>query len=324
MRVVRFTADQSERWDELVRAAPMGTFLHSRRFLSYHGERFSDASLLLSDDRGALRAVLPAALDPGDPERVVSHPGTTYGGLVHDGGLYADGVRAAVEAICSHYAAGGAKTLRYRPVPYIYHRSPSSDDLWALAALGASRVGCALSCAIDLGARRAPTTRRARSLKKALRAGVRVSDDPALMSAYWPVLEATLDRRHAAAPVHSLEEIELLRERFGAAIRLVTSLVEDKVVAGVVLFATRQAYHVQYMASSEEGMGVGALDAVVERCIELATQGGARYFDFGTSMQDRGSELQSGLHRFKAEFGGGGVVLESYDLDLGYQLSSSA
>jgi hypothetical protein len=323
MRVVPFTPDQSERWDELVGAAPMGTFLHTRRFLSYHGERFTDVSLLVHDDRGALRAVLPAALDPGDPGLVVSHPGATYGGLVHNG-LYAEDVRAALEAIGAHYAAGGANALRYKPVPYIYHRSPSSDDVWALTALGARQAGSSLSCAVDIDGRRPPSTRRARSLKKALRAGVRVADDPALLGAYWPVLEAALELRHGAAPVHSLAEIELLRERFGDRIRLVSGLIEAEVVAGIVLFATPRAFHVQYMASSEAGMKVGALDAVAERCIELAAEGGARYFDFGTSMQDRGSELQSGLYRFKAEFGGGGVVLEAYQLDLGYQLSSSA
>jgi hypothetical protein len=315
MRVVPFTPDRSERWDELVSHAPMGTFLHSRRFLSSHGDRFTDASLLVTDDRGALRAVLPAAVDPGDPRCVVSHPGATYGGLVHDG-LYADGVRDVLEAICAHYLQRGLKVLRYKPVPHIYHLSPSADDVWALTALGGRRLGCELSCAIDIAARRAPTIRRSRSFKKARRGGVDVSDAPALLADFWPVLESTLDRRYATAPVHSLEEIRLLRERFPDVIRLVAGLIEREVVAGIVLFATKRVFHVQYMASTEAGMRVSALDVVVERSIELAEQAGARYFDFGTSMQDRGSELQSGLHRFKAEFGGGGVVLESYDQDL--------
>jgi len=328
LQVVPFRRQDSERWDRLVENAPMATFLHTRRFLAYHGDRFEDASLLVNDDRSALRAVLPAALDPADAGRVVSHPGATYGGLVHDGTLYADGVRDALSAACAHYAESGLRSFRYKPVPHIYHLSPSEDDVWALSDLGARRARCDLSCAIDLAARRPPSERRRRSLRKASRSGIQVTDDPALMSAFWPVLEATLDRRYATAPVHSLEEIQLLRERFPETIRVVAGLDQDELVAGIVLFATPRVFLIHDMATTENGMRVGATDAVAERCIDLAAEEGVRYFDFGTSMEDRGPRLQIGLHRFKAEFGGGGVVVESYEQELGspagYQLSSSA
>jgi hypothetical protein len=314
MRVLPFTPQEAERWDALVRAAPMATFLHSRRFLSYHGDRFADASLLFVDD-DAVRGVLPAALDPVDPARVVSHPGATYGGLVHDGRLHGDSVRDALAAALEHYRAQGVASMRYKPVPPIYHLSPSADDVWALHALGASRVGCALSCAIDLAGRRSPTTRRLRSRRKAERGGVDIRTDLELAD-FWPVLETTLRGRYATAPVHSLEEIELLHDRFPRAIRLVGGRLEGETVAGAVVFHTPRVVHVQYMAASQAGRRVGALDAVLERAIELAAEAGVRYFDLGTSMRDRGEELQVDLHRFKAEFGGGGVVYEHYDLDV--------
>jgi hypothetical protein len=246
----------------------------------------------------------------------VSHPGATYGGLVHDGGLNGDRTLEALRAVCAHYAVQGATALRYKPVPYIYHRSPSSDDVWALSALGATRVGCSLSCTIDLEERRTPSSRRARSLGKARRAGIEVSEGSA-PATFWPVLESTLERRYSGGPIHTLAEIELLRDRFPGAIRLVTGALEGDVVAGVVFFVTPRVFHVQYMAASDAGMEVGALDAVAERCIALAAEEGARYFDFGTSMENRGSELQSGLYRFKAEFGGGGVLYEHYEIPLG-------
>jgi hypothetical protein len=310
-----FTTADSERWDELVARAPMATFLHTRRFLSYHEDRMEDASLLLADERGALRAVLPAAADPGDSGRVVSHPGATFGGLVHDGRLYAEGVREALEAALAHYAARGHTGVRYKPVPHIYHEAPSADDVWALSALGAVRSGCALSCAVDLDARREPSTRRARSLRKAREAGVVAADSD--LATFWPVLEEALLRRHGERPVHTLAEIELLQARFPHAIRTVISSLDGDVLAGIVLFVSSRVFHVQYMASSEAGMRIAALEPVVEHCIELARGEGARYFDFGTSMLRRGGELQSGLHRFKAEFGGGGVLYETYDLSLG-------
>lgn len=315
MHVAPFTPDDAGAWDELVARAPMSTFLHTRRFLSYHDGRLDDASLLFStEEGGAPRAVLPAAIDPGDPRRVVSHPGATFGGLVHDG-LYAERVRAALASALRHYAERGLDSFRYKPVPHIYHRAPSGDDVWALGDLGAARVACSLSAAIDLSGRRPPAERRVRSMRRAGRAGVEVATDASLAE-FWPLLEDALERRHSARPVHSLTEIELLNDRFPDAISLVAGRLEGEVVAGVVLFATPAVFHVQYMAASEAGMRTSALDAVAEHCIALAAAAGARYFDFGTSMAGGGARLEYGLHRFKAEFGGGGVVHEVYEKSL--------
>ena len=316
MRVVPFTAGRSEAWDELVQRAPMATFLHSRRFLSYHGARFDDASLLLVGRDGDIRAVLPAAVDPADPRRVVSHPGATYGGLIHDGRLNGDRARDALAAICEHYAQRGITRLGYRPVPHIYHRSPSADDVWALTELGAERVACDLSCAIDLFDRRAPTARRRRSLAKAWRYGVTVSDAPGTLAAFWPVLESTLARRHAARPVHSLAEIEELRARFPERVLPVVAARGGEVVAGAVLFATNTTVHAQYLAAAEAGASVGALDTVIEHGIELAARRGARFFDLGISPGPGRRGLLEGLYRYKAEFGGGGVLYEQYERPL--------
>jgi Acetyltransferase (GNAT) domain len=316
VRIVQFTPERSDDWDDLVERAPMATFLHSRRFLSYHGDRFEDASVVLLDDGGRLRGALPAALDPSDPATVVSHPGATYGGLVHDGSVNGDRARDALAAVCTHYAERGLARLRYKPVPHVYHRSPSADDVWALSELGATRVGCDLSCAIDLDSRREPTARRRRSLDRAREEGVTVSDGPGTLAALWPVLADTLERRHGAQPVHTLDEIEELHARFPERILPLVALLGGDTVAGTVLFATHTTVHAQYLAATEAGAQASALDLVVEHAIELAGERGARWFDFGISPGPGRRGLLPGLYRYKVEFGGGGVIHEHYELAL--------
>ena len=56
----------TEQWETLVGASRNGTFMHTRRFIDYHGSRFEDCSLVVRDARGAVRAIVPAAWDPGD------------------------------------------------------------------------------------------------------------------------------------------------------------------------------------------------------------------------------------------------------------------
>jgi hypothetical protein len=316
MEIVPFRDEDAPLWDEFAAGSPAATFLHTRRYLSYHGERFRDASVLVRDEKDALAALFPAAVDPSDSSRVTSHPGVTYGGLLHQGRLGGERMVEALAAVRDFYAGRGFSSLRYKAVPHIYHREPSADDLYALFRLGSRRYRCDLSCAIDLEARREPSSRRRRALKKALARGVEVVEGPHLAAPLWEVVAENLERKHGARPVHTLEEIVRLHGLFSDAVRFVAALLDSRPIAGVVLFVSPRVAHAQYIASSPAGYEASALDAVFEHCVERARRDGLRYFDFGTSNEQEGRVLNADLYRFKSEFGGGGVAHEFYELDL--------
>ena len=119
MEVLAYAPAAAAAWDELVARAPMATLLHTRRYLSYHGARFQDVSLVLQDEQARFVGVLPAAVDPHDESRVVSHPGVTYGGVVHDGRLRGARMLEALAAVRRHYAPQGFTT----PDPPSCHRA---------------------------------------------------------------------------------------------------------------------------------------------------------------------------------------------------------
>ena len=145
---------------------------------------------------------------------------------------------------------------------------------------------------------------------------VSVAWDTLAWSDVWQLIADNLARKHSASPVHSAEELALLHQRFPEQIRVAWASHGGTPVAAVVLFNTRQVWHAQYIASSELGYETHALDAIFDAAISRATEAGARYFDFGTSNEDAGKTLNSGLYRFKSEFGGGGVAHEFYQLNL--------
>jgi hypothetical protein len=294
----------------------MATLLHKRAFLGYHGARLVDASVVLRDEREAICGVMPAAVVPGAPREVGSHPGATFGGVIHAGALSGAMMLESFTAIASHYLERGFERLRYAPVPFIYHRRPSGDDLYALFRIGARRVRCDLSCAVDLELGSHLSSRRRRGLSKARREGVEVEEGRELVGELWPVIEANLSERHGAAPVHTEAELRNLIDRLQDEIQVVVARYEGDPVAGVVLFDGPRVSHAQYIASIEAGNRVGALDAVFDHCFRRAAALGARFFDFGTSNRERGLVLNQGLYEFKAQFGGGGVAYEHYELDL--------
>jgi hypothetical protein len=301
-------------WEEFCAGAVNATFLHTRRFLCYHGDRFKDLSVLIMES-GRMVGIFSAAESPSDSKVVISHPGTTYGGIVHRGWLTGMRMIEALTVLSEYYGKGGYHRLQYKAVPPIYTITPAQDDLYALFRLGAQRVSCDLSCTIDLANRQPLSERRRRGLKKAQKT-VTLSSDSALLVDLWAVIAQNLARKHEAKPVHSVNEITLLQEYFPEQIIIRCALIEGHVEAGVVFFNSRSVWHAQYIAASESAYDVSALDAVFDSAISEAQQAGARYFDFGTSNQDGGKMLNNGLYRFKSEFGGGGVAHEFYELGL--------
>jgi hypothetical protein len=316
LTVRSFTTPQAEDWDDLVHRSCNGTFLHTRRFLSYHGDRFADRSLVLHDRRGRVIGVFPAAVSPADRETISSHPGLTYGGLVHDGSVRGGSMIAALHEIAGHYRRLGYHRLRYKAVPAIYHSLPADDDLYALFRLGARQDRSDLSATVDLSNRGTVSQRRIRSRRAAKAEGVSVRSSWDEIEEFWEILEANLARRHGAAPVHSVAEIQLLHDRFPDQIILITARVGGVLTGGAVLFATGPALHMQYTATTDRGRAACTTDLVMEWGIELARRGGRRYFDFGVSTLSEGQHLDESLYQFKTSFGAGGVTYDHYELDL--------
>ncbi|MDT4332229.1 GNAT family N-acetyltransferase [Methylomonas sp. MED-D] len=316
LQVRAYGEADAEDWDSFCDDSLQSTLLHTRRFLSYHGSRFVDQSLIIYDEHGWL-GLLPAALQPDDEACVVSHPGATYGGIVQQGQLRGERMIEALRTCCRYYRSQCKQRLLYKAVPAFYHRQPAQDDLYALFRLNAHRYRCDLSSSIDLTTPRGRISeRRRRSLNKARKNQIGLSGDMALLGEFWQVLTENLARKHGTGPVHSLSEITMLAERFPDQIQIVCGTHQDQVVAGVLLFITATCIHTQYIAANDIGYQFSALDAVFDFCITKAVSDGKRWLDFGICNEQAGKVLNEGLYKFKTEFGGGGTVHEFFEIPL--------
>jgi hypothetical protein len=316
LRFTPFYPDNTARWDAFVRTARNGVFLFERSYMDYHAARFEDASLMIwrGDD---LIALLPAhRLDSEGGPVLVSHSGLTFGGLILHGALRAQDTLEIVDGLCAKLRSESWHALRVRPVPHIFHRQPSEDELYALLRRGARVVRSDLAHTVDL-ARRPPLAggrRNARS--RARRAGVQVrrSND---WAAAWTLVEAVLAARHGALPTHALHEIVTLAQRFER-ISLHAAFPGDATNAPPLAVAVTYAYdgvlHTQYLAASEAGREIGALDAVIEMLLEHPPAG-TRWLSFGVSTYDQGRQLNAGLAAQKEMFGARPTLLTTLELD---------
>lgn len=308
-----FSPEDTLEWDFFCEKSLQGTLLHTRKFLSYHQDRFIDRSLVISNEEKWL-GVLPAAVNPIDSSQVVSHPGVTYGGVLHQGGLRGEMMIEALNLTKDFYLKLGYQSLIYKVTPTFYHRSPAQDDLYALFRVGASKVRCDLSSTIDLENRLPSIKGRRWGIKNAQKSGVNIVLGQQYLQYFWEILSDNLSEKHEAKPVHSLDEINVLVERFPDEILCICAEHNGVVVAGVILFVTPQALHTQYIAANAKGREVSALDAVIDYCITLGGDSGKRWFDFGINNENNGLILNDSLYGYKNSFGGGGYTHDFYKL----------
>lgn len=309
--IVRYTPDRAGEWNDFVADSRQGTFLFHRSYMDYHQQRFCDCSLM-AYRRGRLFALLPGnRVD----DVFYSHQGLTYGGFITDRGATAEHLCDLFEAVNAFLRDEGFRRVIYKPVPWIYHRYPSEEDIFALFLRCKARLieRDASSC-IPLADPIGFTESRRSGLRKARRAGVSIieSDD---FGAFWTILSENLMAKYGALPVHSLNEIMLLRSRFPRQIRLFMATLEGKPVAGTVLYLTDRVVRTQYISASPEGKRVGALDMLFDHLLHdrLFSQ---PYFDFGTSASEHSNELKAPLIFQKQGFGGRCVCYDWYEYDL--------
>jgi len=312
LKTVRYSSDLQSQWDEFVSNSKNGTFLFDRAFMDYHSDRFADFSLLLYDNN-TLIALLPANIH----ENIVySHQGLTYGGFVTDNKMKAATMLELFAELKVELASKGITKLIYRAIPYIYHTQPADEDLYALFRNNARLFRCDIASTINLQQPTRYNRLRKRMIKRAISESIVVSevDDLAELHA---LLALNLKARHGVTPVHTLDELQLLRTRFPKKIRFFGARAKDKTLHAIgMMFYTKNVAHLQCSSPSAEGRVNGAYDLLVDYLITERHQE-KRYFDFGVSTEDNGHYLNEGLIALKEAFGGRAVCYNQYVLEIG-------
>jgi hypothetical protein len=323
-----YTAADADRWDAFVERSINATFLLRRGYMDYHADRFRDCSVVAEEEAGRLVALLPGCerVEADGGRTFCSHAGLTYGGWLLSAGAGTNTMMTLFALLKDYLLRSGFTALIYKQIPTIYHRIPAQEDEYALWRMGATMEVCNIATTLDLraDAEVSPTleTRRRRGRTKALARGYTVRETKDL-AALWPIVEENLRERYGARPVHNLQEITLLHERFPREIRC---LVAERVAAdggapviegGIVYFVAGPVVHIQYPHATPKGKDDGVMDLLYTALIEQARQRPEiRFFDFGTSNEDAGRYLNETLVAQKEGFGGRGVAYRIFRWEL--------
>ena len=309
--IVRYTADKAEEWNKFVAESKNGTFLFDRHYMDYHSDRFEDYSLMFYRD-GGLYALLPANREDNI---LWSHRGLTYGGIIMNAESTAARIQQLFRELNDYLRADGFIKVVYKPVPHIFHRIPSEEDIYSLFSVcDAKLIDRSISSTLILQYPLKWHRDRRYGINKAKAHDVTV-DESQDLKGFWEVLTFNLRNKYDSCPVHSLEEMELLHDRFPQQIRLFTASKDGKVLGGTVLYITSTVVHTQYISANLEGKQWRVIDALFDYLLhECDWQ--QRYFDFGTSNEEDGRILVEPLIYQKEGFGGRGICYDWYEWTL--------
>lgn len=309
-RIERYTDADARRWDDFVASSRNGTFLFRREYMDYHRDRFADCSLMAWHGT-RLAAMLPASRDGAV---LASHPGLTYGGwILADRDTDGESVLQLFEALREYALLDGIRNILYKPMPYIYARYPSQEDIYALWRMGARQHRCLLSSAIDLRDNPGFDYLRRRYLPRVQQQGARVEESDDLRP-YWHLLEECLLQRYDARPVHTADEICALHDKFRENIHLHVLSDADGMQGGVLIYDTGIVAHCQYICSTPKARRQRYMPYLFRHLIDA--YGSRRYFDFGTSNESGGRVLNADLLRNKYGYGARGVAYQEFSLDV--------
>jgi len=312
VKVKRYSKEDKINWDDFLKEAKNSHFMFFRDYMDYHSDRFSDHSLLFYDNKEKLVAVLPANKNGNE---LISHQGLSFGGLLIKSEFDTLKFVQCIDALILYCKENSFNTLLYKKIPTIYSSSLSEEDSYALFYKGAELYRRDLNCAVDYKVSQEYSKSRTRNVKKAKKNGISCLQSNEDIEEFYRVLSANLSTVHNLVPPHSLEELNLLQTRFPENILLFVAKKDDQVLAGVLVFVTRFVIHAQYIASTEEGRRIGALDLLFDHIIKSFEES-ASYFSFGVSTEDSGKFINEGLVFQKEGFGARAYVHDFYRLEI--------
>ena len=303
----KYESTMLREWNQFLEGSRNGTFLHSRKYLEYHKDRFIDNSLLIYYKK-KLVALLPASLKE---EVLSSHGGLTYGGLIFGRDFHASYAVPVFLAIKEWCKDAGIKKIIYKAVPHIYHRMPAEEDLFALHNLGAKLIRRDLSTTILIENCYRLTKGRKSILAKVCREKMDIvaSRD---FDTFMQIEANHLMVKHGANPVHTGGEISLLAENFPENIEMICAYTGGVMIGGVIVYKTHTVCHAQYIGATEGGKSAGAIDACLRFIFDKLPLT-IKWFDFGISTTNNGKNLDVNLVNNKESWGGRSITYDTYE-----------
>ncbi|TAL50386.1 MAG: GNAT family N-acetyltransferase [Chitinophagaceae bacterium] len=319
IEVKEYSEEFHRQWDDFIRTSSRnGGIFQERDFLSYHAEgKFNDASLLFFEE-GELISVFPAAIitDNGN-EKIVSHPGSSCGGLIYHNTATLKRVLEILQLLIGHYRSKNISSIEMHLAEPVFHSMPEGELTFLLWHRGFTLKTQEISSCIRLSNENSweklGRKKNLTDIRKLEREGytVKTTDEAERI---YPLIESNQARKYKRKPTHTLDELKMLKQIYPGRIHFHVAEINDTIAAVTVLFdVTSKAVHTFYIAQAQEFASINVFPFMFYKIFEQYQQQGFDWYNFGISS--RGQEIKWGMLEFKERTGGRATTRQVWILE---------
>lgn len=310
-KINRYSSAYYNEWNAFIADSKNATFLFHRDFMDYHKDKFEDFSLLIYFNN-KLVCVFPANVIAN---KIYSHQGLTYGGLILLKTIKFDAVTAVFRQMLNYLKEFGIETLLLKQIPRIYSLIFTEEIEYLMFILKAELVRKDTLSVIDLNNKLKISKNRLEGYKRAVKNKLIIKEEDNFELFWNDILIENLKNKYNTKPVHSLQEITILKKRFPNNIRQFNVYNQNKIIAGTTIFESKFVAHSQYISGNEDKNILGGLDFLHYYLINEVFKD-KKYFDFGTSNKNNGFNINKGLQYWKEGFGARTVAQDFYKVNI--------
>ncbi|HZK12483.1 MAG TPA: GNAT family N-acetyltransferase [Atribacterota bacterium] len=313
MKIIKYNNNYRDLWNNFLKNAKNQTFLFNRNFMDYHSGRFIDYSLIIYNKKGNLICCFPA--NEKDSDCIVSHEGLAYGAFIFKRDLKLLIILDVIKQILKYYDERGYKKIIYKAFPRIYSKLPCDEVDYALFITKANLIRRDTAIVISKKDRIKYAGNIRRETNKAKLHGCIIEESQNFELFWDELLIPNLNKRFNVNPVHTVDEILLLKSRFPESIKLfISKTLDGELLSGTVCFVTDNVVHFQYIASNDDGRNSGALNYLFTYLIDEVFNN-KPFFDFGVVNENNGLYLNKGMLAWKQRMGGRTVSHDFYEIN---------
>lgn len=287
MKIIEYTEEWKDKWDEFVLNSNNGTIFHMQKFFDYHKKGKFTFNHLIFLENDQINAVLPGQVIGGLFESPI---GASYGSIVTKDVKFSEAMD--IISVLQEYAKqNNINELMLTSAPMIYERHMNQNldfaMLWQDFHYSLHYISSAIKLDKneDIISRFQATVRR--NVRKTLKKpDVRVEINDRY-DQFYPIL---LDNkaRHDVKPTHSYEDLLKLKELFPDNLKLFMVYYKDKPIAGSSLFICNEVVTLCfYNMLLYDYQHLKPIHRVMYEVVKWSTENGYQYVDIGVSQDTK-------------------------------------
>ncbi len=305
-KITRYHHNMQSHWDDVIARSDKGTFMHRRAYMEYHATRFEDFSLLVYKDQ------IPVAVLPAHRQglHIIAHNGLTYSDFIFDKKLRIAHQIDIMSASMAFMLDNDLNSFRIKSIPVFFHNQPNESTLYLYHKM--KGISVEIKPFFVLHTHNFILNKdRKKNLKRLKKLNLTIKDDAHYIEAYWQIVTQNLKETYQSKPVHSLDEIQLLMQRFPEQIKLFTIFDRSQLLGGALVYIINNVVHFQYI-NAHPHHDKSAIDLLIFDIIERY-KNEYTHISFGSSATGD-QNLNAGLSYWKESFGC--KILNQYIYDV--------